>query len=63
MPDELLGKVERQGDYGVIYLPMKEVHALRVALQPCPCKAAKSNSTATIRARLEKGLAKLEGMK
>ena len=41
-----------------IFLPFEDVHALRIALQPCPCKAAKSNATADTRARLERALAK-----
>ena len=41
-----------------IFLPIEDVHALRIALQPCPCKAAKSNKTADTRTRLERGLAK-----
>lgn len=57
------GRVERQGEYGVIYIPMTDVHALRVALRPCPCKGPKSIGTRDIRARLEKGLAKLEAMR
>lgn len=61
--NEPRGRVERQGDYGVIYIPMSQIHSLRVALRPCPCKGAKSTGTADIRARLDKGLAKLEGMK
>lgn len=41
-----------------VFLPHEDVHSLRVALQPCPCKAAKSSKTADTRSRLERGLAK-----
>lgn len=52
------GSIKRDGDYLVIRLPVSEVHGLRVALQPCSCRAAKSNATAGIRDKLDKGLAK-----
>jgi len=50
--------IKREGDHIVIRLPVEDVHGLRVALQPCPCKGAKSNSTATIRDDLRTGLAR-----
>jgi hypothetical protein len=52
------GSITRDGDYIVIRLPVSEVHGLRVALQPCPCKGAKSAGTAAIRDRLDRGLAR-----
>ncbi len=54
----MAGSITREGDFLVVRLPLEEVHSLRVALQPCPCKAPKSNATADIRKRLEQGLAK-----
>ena len=50
--------VAREGDYIVIRLPVEEAHGFRIALQPCPCKAAKSTSTADIRVRMDKAIAK-----
>jgi hypothetical protein len=55
--------IKIEGDYAVIRVPLEEVHSLRVALKPCPCKSAKSISTATIRDRLAKGLAMLGARK
>lgn len=55
------GNVTIEDGMGVIRIPLSEIHALRVALAPCPCKSAKSNSTAAIRQRLSDGLAKLAG--
>lgn len=40
----------------VIRVPVSDVHGLRVALAECPCRAAKSIATATIRQRLKKAL-------
>lgn len=60
MSDEPIGKVAREGEYAVIRIPMERVHSLRVALQPCPCRAPKSQSTADIRAKLEKALARVQ---
>ena len=54
------GSITRDGEYAVIRVPMSEVHSLRVALEPCPCKGAKSTSTAAIRERLAKGLGRLK---
>lgn len=53
--------VKYEDGYAVIRIPMTEVHGLRVALSPCPCRATKSTQTANIRARLDKALARLEG--
>lgn len=53
------GRVTIEGDMAVIRIPLSEVHGLRVALHPCPCKAAKSHETIEIRDRLDKALAKL----
>lgn len=55
-----LGKLSIEGDMGVIRIPLSEIHALRVALRPCPCRAPKSTSTTEIRQRLEGALAKLQ---
>lgn len=52
----MLGSIKREGDEVVIRLPADDAHSLCVALQPCPCKATKSNATANIRTRLAKGL-------
>ena len=46
----------REGDNIIITVPVAEAHALRVALQPCPCKSAKSTATTDIRARLARGI-------
>ena len=51
--------VKYEDGYAVIRIPASEVHGLRVALTPCPCRATKSTETAGIRARLDKALAKL----
>ena len=57
------GSITRDGDYVVIRTHIDDVHSLRVALQPCTCKAAKSNSTADIRERLDRGLARAVSQK
>lgn len=54
----MAGSITREGDCLVIRLPLDEVHALRVALQPCACKASKSRATGEVRDRLDKGLAR-----
>lgn len=46
----------RDGDKVVVTIPVDEVQGLRVALQPCPCRAPKSISTAAIRERFVRGL-------
>lgn len=53
------GSVKREGGFVVIRVPIEEAHGLRVALAPCPCKGAKSISTASIRWRLAKALGKV----
>lgn len=45
--------------HAVIRIPIEDVHSLNVALQPCPCRAPKSNGTSAIREALSKGLARL----
>lgn len=55
-----LGKLAIEGDMGVIRIPLSEIHALRVALQPCPCKATKSTEGTEMRQRLETALARLQ---
>ncbi len=49
--------ITRDGADILIRMPVADVQSLRVALQPCPCRATKSNSTQSIRARLDRGLA------
>lgn len=53
------GSVKREGGYAVIRVPLEDVHSLRVALAPCPCKATKSKGSAGIRWRLAKALGKV----
>lgn len=53
------GYVHAEDGYAVIRITLEDVHSLRVALHRCPCKAAKSNSTADIRDRLERALGTL----
>jgi hypothetical protein len=60
MTDFLGGTIRRNGDFAEIRIPMSEVHSLRVALQPCPCKGSKSVATASIREALDKGLGRLQ---
>ena len=43
----------------VIRIPLGEVHAFRVALAECPCRATKSTGTASIRTRLAQALGRL----
>ena len=40
----------------VIYVPADQINGLLVALNPCPCKGAKSNATADVRKRLADAL-------
>ena len=56
----MIGSVKREGDYAVIRIPLAEVHSLRVALAPCPCKGHKTISTGQIRDRLERALATVD---
>ena len=53
------GSVTVERGMAVIRVPLKEVHGLRVALAECPCRAPKATSTATIRQRLDRALARL----
>lgn len=46
----------REGDHVIVTIPIEEVHELRVALQPCPCKSTKSHATTRIRERFVRGL-------
>lgn len=55
-----LGKLSIEDGMAVIRIPMEEVHGLRVALEPCPCRAPKSHTTAKIRRRLAKSLGVLQ---
>lgn len=59
MTDHISGSVRVEGGYAVIRVPLDRLHALRVALEECPCKAAKSTATADIRAQLRAALARL----
>lgn len=52
------GTITRHGNMVRIEMPIEDVHSLRVSLQPCPCKAPKSHATASIRAWLNRGLAR-----
>jgi hypothetical protein len=52
--------VTREGDTAVIRLPMTKVHSLTVALEVCPCRSPKSNSSAAIRKWLKTELQKLD---
>ncbi len=61
MTETPAASVKYEDGFAVIRIPMTEVHGLRVALSPCPCRATKSTETANIRARLDKALARLEG--
>ena len=51
--------VKIEGAYAVIRIPLRDVHSLRVALEPCPCTGAKSASTEGIRDRLNVALGRL----
>lgn len=55
------GRITREDGCVVIRVPEKEVHSLRVALEPCPCRSSKSNATASIRQRLLRALTKAAG--
>lgn len=52
------GSITRDGDYIVIRLPVSEVQSLRVALHPIRAGETTSNSTQSIRDRLDRGLAR-----
>jgi len=54
-PQRLL-TVAVEGDMAVIRVPLTELHGLRVALHPCPCRAPKSIGTADIRERLARAI-------
>lgn len=47
---------KREGDNVIVTMPIDEVQALRVALQPCQCKHVKSIATAELRSAFVKGL-------
>ncbi|MEO9633093.1 MAG: hypothetical protein ABJG14_21955 [Sulfitobacter sp.] len=53
----------RDGDNIIVTIPMDEVQALRVALQPCQCKHVKSIATAELRAAFVKGLGRAMDIK
>lgn len=55
-----LGRVSLEEGMAVIRLPLEQVHGLRVALAPCPCRATKSAATDDIRARLVRSLGTLQ---
>ena len=57
--DSFGGSVTVERGMAVIRVPLREVHGLRVALAECPCRAPKATSTATIRQRLDRALARL----
>lgn len=52
--------IKQEGDEAVIRIPFNQIHSLRVALEPCPCRAPKSLSTENIRIRLARALGYLE---
>jgi len=56
--EKSFGVITRDGDFINIRIARDEVQSLRIALQPCACKAAKSKATAGIRERLSRGLAR-----
>ena len=49
-------KIDDDG-HAVIRIPLDQVHGLRVALAPCPCRAVKSDATSATRSALDKALA------
>lgn len=55
--DERIGHVTAEDGMVVLRIPKEQVHAVQVALQPCPCKAAKSNGTLDLRERISRALA------
>ena len=59
----MVRSIRVEDGYAVIRIPLEEVHSLRVALQGCPCRATKSNSTKNIRESIEKALARIDGLK
>lgn len=52
--------VTRDGDHAVIRIPMKECHALRVALSPIRQGEPTATTTRELREALSKALARLE---
>jgi hypothetical protein len=52
------GSITRDGDDIVIRIPIEDAHGLRVALQPIRAGETTSNSTQSIRDRLDRGLAR-----
>lgn len=59
MPPDSRASVRMEDGMCVIRVPLADVHGLRVALAECPCRAAKSIATATIRQRLATALGRL----
>lgn len=45
--------------YAVVRIPLEQVHGYRVALAPCPCRAAKSIETSKLREKLAHALGRL----
>ncbi len=52
--------IRQEDGYAIIRIPLEDVHSLRVALAPCPCKAPKTIETENIRGRLAKALRTVE---
>ena len=52
--------VTRESDSAVIRIPLSDVHALRVALQPIRAGEVTSSNTKQLREALDKALARLE---
>lgn len=57
--DHFGASVRIDGSFAVIRIPLREIHGLRVALEPCPCRASKSASSQSIRSRFSAALGKL----
>jgi hypothetical protein len=53
------GTVVREGDFAVIRLPIDKVQDLRVAIQPCPCRAAKTNAGIIMREQIVRALGRV----
>lgn len=48
--------VKLEGDHVLIRIPVEDIQALRVALEPCGCVASKSNPTMERRKALVRAL-------
>lgn len=59
----MTARIVVEEDHTVIYVPNEDVHGLIVALEECPCRSNKANSTKTIRQRLVQGLQRARARK